>query len=292
MLLSREELRNAEAALCGDDGRVLMELMKDLSLRNGRQRPSPALLRLALELGWVEGRGNGEPRLTEKGMKVADPLREFLFWDERGRRSHSDDVVPALSPAHFRGKRVLDLGSGFGCNLFTLQALADRVVGAELEPLYLQLTPLLARIAGVDAPPVVCARGESLPFRAGLFDLVVCFGAFQFMDFDRALPEVHRVLRPGGRFIVVFSSFLGYASYTMDRGRILLRPRALTRLLRDIYKMSLTPWLGRSHLAPTSPVYPPLRRMRRLFVRYGFTPNRQETRKVLHEYAFVADKPA
>jgi demethylmenaquinone methyltransferase/2-methoxy-6-polyprenyl-1,4-benzoquinol methylase len=53
-----------------------------------------------------------------------------------------------------------------------------------------------ARLVGGD--------GERLPVRAGAFDAaVVGFGIRNIGDMRRALGEVHRALRPGGRFVVL-----------------------------------------------------------------------------------------
>ena len=50
--------------------------------------------------------------------------------------------------------------------------------------------------------PVVQADGESIPFRDDSFDLVFCdHGVMGFADPYRTVPEVARVLRPGGTFV-------------------------------------------------------------------------------------------
>jgi SAM-dependent methyltransferase len=46
--------------------------------------------------------------------------------------------------------------------------------------------------------PLVRAVAEALPLRAGSVDAVVAAQAFHWFDFDVALAEIHRVLRPGG----------------------------------------------------------------------------------------------
>jgi SAM-dependent methyltransferase len=49
--------------------------------------------------------------------------------------------------------------------------------------------------------PIVQGNGERLPFRDGSFDLVFCdHGVMGFADPMRTVPEVARVLRPGGTF--------------------------------------------------------------------------------------------
>ena len=53
---------------------------------------------------------------------------------------------------------------------------------------------------GLDA----AARSDLLPFRAKSFDLVMCKSAFYLMpDHSKALVEFHRVLKPGGRVLLI-----------------------------------------------------------------------------------------
>ena len=53
---------------------------------------------------------------------------------------------------------------------------------------------------------VVPVQGDSerLPFPAGAFDVVTCANSFHhYPHQDRAVAEMHRVLRPGGRLMLV-----------------------------------------------------------------------------------------
>ncbi len=89
--------------------------------------------------------------------------------------------------------RVLDLGSGTGA---AADVLGDRRVVA-LDPVIqmLDLSPITHRVVGV---------GEELPFADETFDGV--FSAYVFRNLtslECALAEIHRVLRPGGRLVVV-----------------------------------------------------------------------------------------
>ncbi len=89
--------------------------------------------------------------------------------------------------------RALDLGCGTGRNL-PLYAAGVRVVGVD------PAAPSLGRARRrAPAVPLVRARAEALPFRAGVFDTVVCGLVFCSVPDPRAgLAEVRRVLRPGG----------------------------------------------------------------------------------------------
>jgi SAM-dependent methyltransferase len=53
-------------------------------------------------------------------------------------------------------------------------------------------------MAAVPAVPVLDGVAEALPLGTGTVDAVLCGEAFHWFDGDRTLPELHRVLRPGG----------------------------------------------------------------------------------------------
>jgi len=76
--------------------------------------------------------------------------------------------------------------------------------------------------------PLVAASAETTPFRSGTFDLVFCdHGAMSFCDPDRTVPEVARLLRPGGRFAFCKTTALLYLTYDARRdhqGRKLREP--------------------------------------------------------------------
>lgn len=77
----------------------------------------------------------------------------------------------------------------------------------------------------------VLADGESLPFRDDLFHCVsIAFGLRNFTDKSKALASIHRVLRPGGRLLV-----LEFSRPTVP----LLAP------LYDAYSFRILPVLGK-----------------------------------------------
>lgn len=100
-----------------------------------------------------------------------------------------------------RGESVLDVACGTGVLAREAAArtgTAGRVVG--LDP-----NPGMRAVAGRIAPAVEWREGfaESLPFAEPTFDAVVSqFGLMFFRDRERALGEMMRVLRPGGRLAV------------------------------------------------------------------------------------------
>ena len=110
----------------------------------------------------------------------------------------SGDQLEAMVRSHVSaGGRFLDLGCGRGgvVELFW----QDVKVAAGLDP-----DP--ASLAGHRAPgmPVIRGVGERLPFLNDSFDVIVCLWVLEHLKEPlTTLREVHRVLRPGGRFIFV-----------------------------------------------------------------------------------------
>lgn len=102
--------------------------------------------------------------------------------------------------------RVLDVGCGTAALLPRLRAWGADVsayAGLDVSPEML----LAARAKSADAPPsaaFVAGDAQSLPFRAASFDTVVSASALHYWDApDAAFAEIRRVLRPGGRLLLL-----------------------------------------------------------------------------------------
>ena len=89
--------------------------------------------------------------------------------------------------------RVLDLGAGTG--KLTGAALARGTQVVAVEPLESMLAELHRRFPSALA---VAGTAESIPLADSSVDAVLVGQAFHWFDPDRALPEIARVLRPGG----------------------------------------------------------------------------------------------
>lgn len=90
---------------------------------------------------------------------------------------------------------LLDLGCGKGRFARRLEAAGARVVGLDLS------AGMLAEARGVGR---VRGSARALPFACGSFDAVVAIEVFEHLgDIDAAIVEIRRVLKPGGRLIVI-----------------------------------------------------------------------------------------
>jgi ubiquinone/menaquinone biosynthesis C-methylase UbiE len=223
-------------------------------------------------------------------------MREYELWIERDRTLHRERRVGALARANFAGQRILEIGSGFGSNLLTLQTVASEAVGLEMEPVALQLAPLLARREGVPAPRIVQGVAERMPFDDASFDTVMAFGSLQYMSIPLALREAARVLRPGGRLLAVLSSWRQFVGCSRDRLRRARRPGPVIDALCAGVNM-----LFYQHANATGPVlkrrsvmnnfvYPTHSGMRRLLRRAGLRPAEGPFTMIDHETVYEANR--
>lgn len=123
---------------------------------------------------------------------------------EWGPNSFPEGDVRALG--RLRGKRVLEVGCGAAQFGIALARKGARVTGIDLSAAQLRHARRNIRNAGVGMD-LVRGNAEDLSrFRSGTFDLVVSDFAAGFLDLGKLLPEVARVLRPGGRVAMSWAS--------------------------------------------------------------------------------------
>jgi arsenite methyltransferase len=153
----------------------------------------------------------------------------------------------ALQP----GERVLDVGAGPGllvAEMAEVVGQSGRVTGLEISDSMLALgrrrcadPSIRKRVAFVKADAV------ALPFPDGTFDVAVSTQVYEYVaDLEAALAELHRVLRPGGRALIIDTDWDSIVWNAADQARMqrLLTawterfadpnlPRRLSRQLQD-----------------------------------------------------------
>jgi demethylmenaquinone methyltransferase/2-methoxy-6-polyprenyl-1,4-benzoquinol methylase len=137
-------------------------------------------------------------------------------------------AVAAVQP----GMKVLDIAGGTGdlARAFAKRAgPAGRVVLSDINEAMLRVGRDRLLDAGLVLPTAAC-DAERLPFATGAFDLVsVAFGLRNMTHKEAALAEMCRVLRPGGRLLVLEFS----------------KPAPLLQKPYDWYSFTLMPLLGK-----------------------------------------------
>ena len=126
------------------------------------------------------------------------PMRTVADAYERGRPTYPVEAVAWMVGDEPRS--VLELGAGTGKLTRVLVDLGHDVHATEPDPHMLERLRAslpLVRTSGT--------RAEDVPLADGSVDVVVVGQALDLLDLELALPEVHRVLRPGGHLAVAWN---------------------------------------------------------------------------------------
>jgi ubiquinone/menaquinone biosynthesis C-methylase UbiE len=134
-----------------------------------------------------------------------------------GTRQFFDHVRPWMNPVKFpwimqriereaaalQGRHLLEIGCGLGYDSLEFLRRRVRVTATDLTPQAVALARRHFQLESVCPEEVRVANVLALPFAAGSFDAVWANGVLHHTgDTARALREIRRVLKPGGRAII------------------------------------------------------------------------------------------
>src|SRR5258705_4475553 len=201
--------------------------------------------------------------------------REFYLDVERQRYALQPHILEILSWIDWRGKRVLEVGAGVGTDARRIIGAGALYTGINVDRGSTEATAQALRAFSL--PGVALERdAKSLDFPDGAFDVVYSFGVLQHIpEGQRAVAEIHRVLKPGGEFLLMLynRTSINYAleiKFLRKLGLRLLRlpgmipllarlglPRAKLQRHLQIYLERGSPseeeWLGRNTNGPDYP---------------------------------------
>ena len=100
--------------------------------------------------------------------------------------------------------RVLEIAPGPGFLSVALAKLGPfKVTGLDISQSFVRMASEYAKREGV-AARFIHGSASDIPLEDGFFDLVVCRAAFKnFSEPLKAINEMHRVLKPGGRAVII-----------------------------------------------------------------------------------------
>ncbi|MFS0897659.1 class I SAM-dependent methyltransferase [Mycolicibacterium litorale] len=133
---------------------------------------------------------------------------------ERGRPSYPPEAIDWLLPSG--AHTVLDLGAGTG-------KLTTRLVERGLDVIAVDPIPEMLEVLTGALPetPALLGTAEEIPLADDSVDAVLVAQAWHWFDPERAVKEVTRVLRPGGRLGLVWNTRDERMGWVKDLGRII-----------------------------------------------------------------------
>ena len=106
-------------------------------------------------------------------------------------------------------KQLLDIATGTGDLAIMMAGLnPDRVVGLDISSGMLEVGKQKIRKANLsDTIEMIVGDSENMPFENNTFDAItVSFGVRNFANLDKGLTEIRRVLKPGGKLVILETS--------------------------------------------------------------------------------------
>ena len=121
----------------------------------------------------------------------------------------------------YAGKRVLEVGCGTGTDLLQFARGGAQVTGVDLTPRSIEIARKRFEVYQLRGE-FALGDAEQLHFPDDSFDVVYSFGVIHHTpDTERAIREIHRVLKPGGKAVVMVyhrSSLYYWAGIMLKRG--------------------------------------------------------------------------
>lgn len=128
---------------------------------------------------------------------------EFFQELDAYRYEKLDYLPRVVDFASFRGLRLLEVGCGVGIDLVRMARAGALVTGVDLADVSIQLARQNMAQNGLPGD-LRLMDGERLGFQDGSFDVVYAHGVLQYTaDPERMIHEIHRVLRPGGKAVLM-----------------------------------------------------------------------------------------
>lgn len=166
------------------------------------------------------------------------PSREYLLDIERRRYELQPHILEVLAKIDWRGKRVLEVGSGLGTDARTIIGKGAVYTGINVDQASTRATAEALRTFSLHGNALQ-RDATSLDFADGSFDVVYSFGVLHHIPAaGAAVAEIHRVLKPGGRLLLMLynRTSINYVVEIMFLRKLALRvlslPGAIALLAR------------------------------------------------------------
>jgi ubiquinone/menaquinone biosynthesis C-methylase UbiE len=151
--------------------------------------------------------GSAEVR---RDMRYSSSLGNFYLEHDISTSWLANYFSTRIKPDELKGKVLLDLGCFTGgrlCSWFETYQL-QKGIGIDINPLFKQAGEEFKNSRGLENIEFFTGVGEALPFTDNSIDFIVSTDVFEHVqDLQQVLSECYRVLKKGGKLLVVFPQF-------------------------------------------------------------------------------------
>ena len=131
----------------------------------------------------------------ESVQKLTDPALRQAQGDEAQAQGDEEGGAPY--------RWAVDIGTGAGFTAFAMAEVSERVIASDITQPMLRQAGRISGERGLPNVELVQNAAESLPFADASLDLITSRkAAHHFRDFEAALNEAQRALRPGGSLVM------------------------------------------------------------------------------------------
>jgi len=166
--------------------------------------------------------------------------REYFLDIERQRYELEPHILEIISKIDWRGKRVLEIGTGVGTDARKIIEKGGIYTGINVDRGSMDATSQALRAFSLPGIVLQC-DATSLDFPDGTFDVVYSFGVLHHIpEAGKAVAEIHRVLKPGGELLVMLYNRASI-NYVVE---IMFMRKLVLRMLSVPGAISLLQWMG------------------------------------------------
>lgn len=106
-----------------------------------------------------------------------------------------------------KGQKVLDLGTGTGVIPRNMYSFGADWVGADISEGQIEQAKRLAAESNMDIK-FITSPAEDIDFPDGSFDVITACQCFFYFDYDKVIPNISRMLKNGGKLVVLFMAWV------------------------------------------------------------------------------------
>ena len=105
------------------------------------------------------------------------------------------------------GQKILDMGTGTGVLPRNMYSYGGKWIGTDISEAQIEQAKLLSKGLNIDYKAVAT---ENINFPTDTFDVITACQCFWYFDHDKVMPNLYRMLKSGGKLLILYMAWLPY----------------------------------------------------------------------------------